>query len=148
MWRFFSLLVICAFSSLIIFSTSAIGAETESPQKVYSKALMAHLKNSWNYQVTPEYFQDNVTVKLKIDREGKLTEAAILKNAAHKSLDEEVLKQLSEMQPFPKMPAEMSEEIAYAQFPYNFSPTSIKVNLTDKDKYLQEIDKQPEPTQQ
>jgi TonB family protein len=148
MRRFLSLLAVCALSSLLFSSASAFGSEAESPQKVYSKALMAHLKNGWNYQVTPEYFQDTVTVKLKIDREGKLTEAAILKNAAHKSLDDEALKQLSEMQPFPKMPAEMSEEIAFAQFPYNFSPTSIKVNLRDKDKYLQSIDTEPEPTQQ
>ena len=143
MWRALSLFVIFALSSLTISSVSVLGSEADNPKKEYSRALMAHLKNSWNYQVAPEYFQDTVTVKLKIDREGKLTEAAIVKNAAHKSLDDEVLEQLTNMQPFPKMPVEISEEIAFAQFPYNFSPTSMKVNLTDKDKYLKEIEKQP-----
>jgi len=147
MLRFLFVIIICAFSTVSIFSTSVVAAEAKNPQLEYSRALMEHLKQNWNFQVTPEHFKDSVTIKLKIDREGNLAEATILEHALSSSLDTEALKQLSAMQPFPKMSAEIDEKAAFVEFPYQFSPTSIAVSLTDKDKYLKEIDSQPEPKQ-
>ncbi len=143
MWRYLSLLTVCAFSTFLLLNTSAMGADEKNPKKEYSRSLMEHLKNNWKYQVKPEKFQDSVTIKLVLDREGKLSEATITQHASNKSLDDEALKQLSEMQPFPKMPSGFDENIATVSFPYKFTPTSIAVNLTDKDKYLKEIEKQP-----
>ena len=148
MLRLLIILLICALSNFSASTTHAEEAEVISPQKAYSRALMEHLRQHWDFQVKPEDFEDSVTIKLKIDRDGTLSEATILTNAANENLDAEALKQLSEMQPFPKMPAEIDENIAFVQFPYRLSPTSITVNLSDKEKYLKEIDKQPEVKQQ
>lgn len=131
----------------LLFTIQAYAQDSSVPEEPnvkmeYSQSIMQHLKNNWEYKLTPENKMESVVVNLKIDKEGKIFERKVVKNSNDEKLNTEVFKQLSAMEPFPKMPDEFGAE--YIKLNYQFVPNALIVNTEDRkdvDKVIEKITK-------
>lgn len=143
MWRFIiTFFLFCIFSTVTHAATNTPVA-SEEIKKAYADAIMAHLKNNWKYATTAENFKDAVVVKLKLSRDGKVSDKTIVQSAKHKLLEQEALRQLTAMEPFPSMPPEILAEIQFVQFNHTFTPTDLQVDLESAKKFLKAIEPKP-----
>ena len=61
----------------------------------------------------------------------------------HKQLEEEALRQLTAMEPFPLMPPEIQKEVQWVGFTHQFRPTLLDVDLESAKKFLKAVETNP-----
>lgn len=137
MWK--SIIFSILFFSLLITNLNANTQSRVASEDVrleYAHSLVSHITDTWVYLTSLDNFKDSVVVKLKINRDGEIVEKTITQKASYKNLENEVLRQITLMQPFPKMPAEFHKDAEFAIFSYQFTPTGIKADIKDAKDFL------------
>ena len=143
MWRFVISIFLVIFFSTLVHAATNTPVASEEIKRAYADAIKSHLTNNWKYIATAENFNDAVVVKLRISRDGKISEKTIVQNAKHELLETEALRQLTAMEPFPQMPQEILKEVEIVQFKHQFRPTDLEVELESAEKFLKALAPKP-----
>ena len=104
-------LFVCCLLAALCISTNAFADEAAFRQQVFSH-LGAHHPD-YSEELNAQLGDAHSEVAFTIDRDGKLLDERVTKGSGRKAVDQKALEWLKSLQPYPKIPAELSAPVHF-----------------------------------
>jgi outer membrane biosynthesis protein TonB len=90
--------------------SNAADSSTDSDLALeYIKLVQKHVDKNWSYKKTLDNQFYSVQATVQVDRDGKILETRVDRVSSDKKFNDEALKQLAAMDPFPKFSDDMQQ---------------------------------------
>ena len=90
-------------------SFGADGADTEVALE-YIKLVQQHVDNHWSYKKTLDNQFYSIQATVTVNREGSVLDTVVDRVSKDETFNEEALRQLAAMEPFPRFPEAMQQD--------------------------------------